>query len=98
MMLPECLYKNNKLKRLPCDYREHPEREELFFCKNCGNSYHIRDIGSDACGWLSLRADSFWLIVGGLILLLVLASNGFFEPRNTNSAPETPTFNQEIQD
>ncbi|MDF0551521.1 hypothetical protein [Kamptonema sp. UHCC 0994] len=43
-------------------------------------------------------ADRFWLIVGGLILLLVLVSNGFFEPRNANPPPDTPTFNEEIQD
>ncbi|HLO49957.1 MAG TPA: hypothetical protein VK211_16185 [Kamptonema sp.] len=96
-MQQECPYKHNKLHRLPCDYCHHPTKEYIFYCRNCTNWYDVRDVGGDACDWLRLRADSFWLIVGGLILLFVLVSNSFFEPRNANSAPETPTLN-EIQD
>ncbi|CBN59122.1 hypothetical protein OSCI_4020048 [Kamptonema sp. PCC 6506] len=47
----------------------------------------MRDIGGD-------RAEEFWLIVGGLILLLILVSNGFFEPRNDNYPADTPIFNE----
>ena len=89
--MQECPYKNSNLKRLPCDYCQHPTRDHIFLCKTCTNWYDVRDVGGDC-------ADRFCLIVGGLILLLVLASNGFFEPRNANPPPDTPTFNEEIQD
>lgn len=90
IMQEECPYKNSNLKRLPCNYCQHPTKEYIFHCRNCPNWYDVRDVGRD-------RVDRFWLIVGGLILLLVLVSNGFFEPRNATSAPEKPTLD-EIQD
>jgi hypothetical protein len=89
--MQECPYKNSNLKRLPCNYCQHPTKAYIFHCRNCTNWYDVRDIGGD-------RAEEFWLIVGGLILLLVLVSNGFFEPRNDNYPRDTPTFNEEIQD
>ncbi|OCR00766.1 hypothetical protein BCD67_15510 [Oscillatoriales cyanobacterium USR001] len=62
----------------------------MFHCRNCQNWYDVRDVGSD-------RTDGFWLTVGGLILLFVLVSNGFFQPKTVNSTPDRPTLN-EIQD
>ncbi len=89
--MQECPYKNNnKLQRLPCDYCEHPTKEYIFHCRNCPNWYDVREIGGNS-------ADGFWLTVGGLILLFVLVSNGFFQPNNSNYTPDTPTLNQ-IQD
>lgn len=83
--MQECPYKNNKLERLPCAYRQHPEREEVFFCQNCGNWYNVREIGGES-------TKGFWLIVA-LILFLLLIASGNFEKRNFPS-PNNATIDK----
>lgn len=73
-----CPYKDKESP--PCNVIEHPQKENIFFCKVCQESYDVREIGQESSG------NPLLLILGIMLVIIGI--------KVTFSEPVTPTHSQ----
>lgn len=84
-----CPYKNKQV--LPCDVIQHPDKDKecIFFCKVCQESYDVREIGSGA-------SSNPFIIIMVTIIVIVLGVN-FFSEQPSPSIPTNEVPSAQIQ-
>ncbi|MDF5729031.1 MAG: hypothetical protein PUP92_13645 [Rhizonema sp. PD38] len=77
-----CKYKDHPFP--PCQFEQHPNNKNVYFCPHCRESYDVREIGNQFPKWL--------VFIIAVIILMIVTTNSKAPQPTLNHSHTTNTL------